>query len=263
MHRFAKSYSHLMHTFPLYVDRLNSTTDSSISAVSLYMKSISRSVKDQNVLLCAEELESNRFRWLSKVVYYTANALKALAVANFNLSTLAITGLTKLVPRDSQENSAKFVSEQTDDHLLLDIKAEINVNKWKTLIAVTEIVSSSLGQKETRISSPAERKERLFPLSPGSVGNTPVSTSKDFFPSSPVESDCSSPRNGFPIAPSNDPMDRFLLHFLIVNYWISIAPILLLVLENGLFIILLILLLFIIIIIIIIIIAVLFSFNIG
>jgi hypothetical protein len=223
VHRFSKAYTHLMHSFPLYMDKLDcSVPRDKVSAVSMYMKSVSKSVSDQHFLLSAAELQSSRFRWLSKVVLFTVKALKDLAAANFNLSTLAITGLTRLVPKSTEHggeessgaafdiSASRFTS---DDSILQDIKVEINSNKWEMLIAMTDIVSSSLGQKPiVPVSSRADQRQ-IVPLNTnidpftaaGLDQETPTSTGKriPLSPGSSASSDHSSPGREmvFPIAP--------------------------------------------------------------
>lgn len=217
-----------MHSFPLYMDQLDcSVPRNKVSAVSNFMKSISKSVSDQHFLLNAAELQSSRFRWLSKVVIFTVKALKDLAAANFNLSSLAITGLTRLVPKSSElggeeSSGAVFdvsintsaISESSDEALLQDIKVEINSNKWETLIAMTDIVSSSLGQKPSGSDgAPRADRRKIVPLNtnidpfnaPGLGLETPPSTGKAFplSPGSSASSEHSSPGRDmlYPIAP--------------------------------------------------------------
>lgn len=228
VHRFSRAYAHLVHTFPLYMDQLDcSVPRNKVSAVSKDMKSISKSISDQHFLLNTAELQSSRFRWLSKVVVFTVKALKDLAAVNFNLSSLAITGLTRLVPKSTEQsgeessgavfdvsiNTSSF-SESSDEALLQDLKVEINSNKWETLIAMTDIVSSSLGLKPSGSDGgPRADQRKIVPLNTnidpfnatGLDLETPPSTGKAFplSPGSSRSSEHSSPGRDmlFPIAP--------------------------------------------------------------
>ena len=218
----------MVHTFPLYMDKLDcSVPRNKVSAVSKDMKSILKSISDQHFLLNTAELQSSRFRWLSKVVVFTVKALKDLAAVNFNLSSLAITGLTRLVPKSTEQsgeessgavfdvsiNTSSF-SESSDEALLQDLKVEINSNKWETLIAMTDIVSSSLGLKPSGSDGgPRANQRKIVPLNtnidpfnaPGLDSETPPSTGKAFplSPGSSRSSEHSSPGRDmlFPIAP--------------------------------------------------------------
>jgi hypothetical protein len=218
----------------------------------MYTKSILKSISDQQLLLSTDEMEQKQFKWASKVIHYTTTPLIALAAENFNLSTLAITGLTKLVPRSAQsahshnEDAVKVfnfsvdshsIAECSDEGLMQDIKIEINSNKWEKLVALGDIVSSSLGHlkdnKHLTINTASsynvnnnsshidqhQHNQKVFPLMGCAVSphesdmDSPPSSAKAF-PASPLsaapsicsDSSCSSPR----IVPSAvDHPDRY------------------------------------------------------
>jgi hypothetical protein len=154
-----------MHVFPLYIDQLDCSQQSnSVSPVSKYMKTIAKSIYDQQLLLSAADLESNTFKWTSKVVHHAVNALQALATDNINLATLALTGLSRLVPTPSPKplsneqdaaavkvftfsDSFTAISETSDEAIMQDIKIDVNSNKWETFLSLVDLVSSSLGER--------------------------------------------------------------------------------------------------------------------
>lgn len=136
------------------------------TATSLYLKTLHHSIKDQQYLLTIAEVNSRKFLWTHKIVYFTTASLQCLCREMVQLAYLGITGLNKLVPKEN--NSHKFtsnlskgnmnfligapsymvatnsMSQKLEETLLTDIKMEINVNKWTRFQAVAEVVSISL-----------------------------------------------------------------------------------------------------------------------
>lgn len=98
--RFERSFYHLMHVFPMY-----EITDKNPSGNSLYSKTIAQSVKDQQYVMSSEERKNPVFKYKHKLVHVVVGALSKLSQEDFHLATLAITGLTKLVPKANRSES--------------------------------------------------------------------------------------------------------------------------------------------------------------
>lgn len=162
--------------------RRRSTNVSSSSAP--HSKTIAQSVRDQQYTLTAEERRLEKFRWRHRFVCIAVNALSRLSADDFNIATLAITGLTKLVPKNNHrelpelgqhnnsnsnaprelhnshhhdqitggagKRSTSFMvasnalSDCSEEGIMDDMKLEINVNKYSRLLDVADIVASAL-----------------------------------------------------------------------------------------------------------------------
>lgn len=136
------------------------------SSTSLYLKTISQSLRDQQYLLSPFETNSRQFQWIQKLVYFTTLALRSLCKDAVPLAHFGITGLNKLVPREN--HSHKFTSNVSkgnlsalmgapsymvatnslnqglEETLLTDVKMELNCNKWTRFLAVADVVAISL-----------------------------------------------------------------------------------------------------------------------
>ncbi len=103
--KFERAFYTLLHVFPMapesHVAESQWTERQRRSSAhsALLSKTIAQSVKDQQYTLSREERLQERFRWRHKLVHYSVSALGRLSVEDFNIATLAITGLTKLVPK--------------------------------------------------------------------------------------------------------------------------------------------------------------------
>jgi hypothetical protein len=142
----------------------------------LHTKTLSQTTRDQQYLLSQQDYSNAGFKYLHKLVFLITQAYSLLAKDNFTIACLGITGLTKLaikntmsslididdslaqrsdrligVASDRKERrkssfmvATNSLSESPEEGILIDVKTELNNNKWNKLLSFGDILASSL-----------------------------------------------------------------------------------------------------------------------
>lgn len=153
-------------------------------SVVCHSKAIADTIRDQQYFLSPSDLAHGRFRYLDKLIYFTAQSIAHLSYENYAYACLAITGLNKLSVKSNvdlslyrrHQNDAHFaakadysptgnrassssqlvrkrssfmiasnsLSESTEQSMLSEVKIEINDNKWAKFMSYTDIISAGL-----------------------------------------------------------------------------------------------------------------------
>lgn len=161
---------------------------------TLYLKTITQSVQDQHYTLDLSEIHEKQYYTVHKLLFLASSALANLSEENFSITCLAITGLTKLMVKNPNQTSldvdnedpgavrsdnvvgisskllrkkssfmvaTNSLSESSEETLLIDIKTELNVNKWTRIKSVLDIVSTRTTNIKGLISG-ANQKSHVF-----------------------------------------------------------------------------------------------------
>lgn len=142
----------------------------------MHHKTIAQTTKDQQYLLNVRDYSSGLYKYTHKIIYVISQAICMLAKDHFTMACLAITGLTKLAikntlnslididDRGAQRSDQIFgiiagplirrrssfmvatnaLSESSEEGMLIELKKELNMNKWTKLLSLGDIISSSL-----------------------------------------------------------------------------------------------------------------------
>lgn len=187
--KFERAHGLMMRVFPT-----NEALDlqkaefprSPVAHASLYQKTIKQTVRDQIQLLPPAEQEYRYLRFLHKMVYYATVALSSLAQQEYNIACLAITGLTKLVPKNNNweldfetlsnklttSNAKSFraksfmvvtnsLSKVSEERIMDEIKAELNHNKWTRFMSVGDVVAGALRMSQESVKQMNRLTERV------------------------------------------------------------------------------------------------------
>lgn len=178
--KFERAMELRMQIFPVLEETVAGPKRSNASkkdTPSLHLKTIKLSVQDQQFFLSPAEVESHRFKYIHKTVFYCSTAMKRLSFEHFILACLAVTGLTRLTIKknlemDTDDTNGKFpmlnglaptksarkllkkkssfmvatnsLSESGEENILTEVKLELNRNNWTRLFAITDVVAADL-----------------------------------------------------------------------------------------------------------------------
>lgn len=175
-----------------------------IATMTMYRKTLGQTLQDQQFLLTAAEEKMPIFAHVHKVVHFVTLALSSCVRVHYNMVCLAITGLSKLVPKantwefsyessfvakttsGSNKSTRSFMvvtnalSEISEETVLSGMKDEININKWSKFMAVGDVVGGALKMSQesvnqmNKLTSSFRKNASNSNMQQGGTGTTPA-----------------------------------------------------------------------------------------